>query len=262
MAWARAALPLADDARFHRQLWHDLDEDRLAKNAQIQRLERQLAKHLAETPYVLLLSLPGINVVSAAELAGEMGPIAHYAHARAISGRAGLFPRRYQSHHVDRQGGLSPAGLRPLRYILLCIADNLAQCNPYYRGQALLAKSRGLDARLVRVKLASRFTRVLFQMVAGGKVFRHPACRERDYVLEKLLAFQQARETPLDQALQNLETARLQIPVQEHAAEAAPLAEQLARAKLRRGGVKTLQDLLPILLARLGVGGLESKLSE
>jgi transposase len=41
---------------------------------------------------VLLLSHPGINVVSAAELAGEMGPIANYAGPRSITGRAGLFP--------------------------------------------------------------------------------------------------------------------------------------------------------------------------
>ena len=30
---------------------------------------------LVKTPYVLLMGIPGINVVSAAEFAGEMGPI-------------------------------------------------------------------------------------------------------------------------------------------------------------------------------------------
>jgi len=42
-----------------------------------------------KTPYLWLLLLAGINVVSAAELAGEMGPIEHYANANAITGRAG-----------------------------------------------------------------------------------------------------------------------------------------------------------------------------
>ena len=79
----------------------------------------------------------------------------YYANARAITGRAGLFPRRYQSHHVDRQGGLSPAGLRPLRFILLCIADNLVQCNPYYRGRAQLWQNRSVDPRLIRIQVGT-----------------------------------------------------------------------------------------------------------
>ena len=60
-----------------------------------------MAAVLVQTPYVLLLSFPGINVVSAAEFAGEMGPIANYPHDGAITGRAGLFPSRSQSDQVD-----------------------------------------------------------------------------------------------------------------------------------------------------------------
>ena len=62
-----------------------------------------MAGLLASAPYVLLLSIVGINVVSAAELAGEMGPIERYPKARAITGRAGLFPSRYQSDQVNRR---------------------------------------------------------------------------------------------------------------------------------------------------------------
>jgi len=41
-------------------------------------------------------SFPGINVASAADFAGEMGPIEHYLNAKSITGRAGLRPSRYQ----------------------------------------------------------------------------------------------------------------------------------------------------------------------
>jgi len=54
---------------------------------------------------VLLLSFPGVNVVSAADYAGEMGPINNYGNPRAITGRSGLFPSRYQSDRVDRANG-------------------------------------------------------------------------------------------------------------------------------------------------------------
>lgn len=60
-----------------------------------------MAGFLASTPYILLISVTDINVVSAVRLAGEAGPIEHYASARAINGRAGLYPSRYQNDEVD-----------------------------------------------------------------------------------------------------------------------------------------------------------------
>ena len=44
-------------------------------------------------------------MVSAADFAGEMGPIEHYANAKCITGRAGLRPSRYQSDQVDKANG-------------------------------------------------------------------------------------------------------------------------------------------------------------
>jgi hypothetical protein len=43
---------------------------------------------------VLLLSCPGRNVVTIADIAAELGPIGHYASAKGITGRAGLRPTR------------------------------------------------------------------------------------------------------------------------------------------------------------------------
>jgi hypothetical protein len=74
LAWAANAPAPAPAASTHQRLWRDLDADFQEKTRQIAPLERELAMLLSQTPYVLLLSHPGINVVSAAELAGEMGP--------------------------------------------------------------------------------------------------------------------------------------------------------------------------------------------
>jgi hypothetical protein len=63
----------------------------------MQALERDIAAQLARTPYILLLSFRDINVVSAADFAGKAGPMHNYATAKALTGRAGLFPSRYQS---------------------------------------------------------------------------------------------------------------------------------------------------------------------
>ena len=95
---------------------------------------------------------PGINVVSASELAGEMGPIEFHAHARAVTGRAGLFPSRYQSDEVDRADGpLAHHRNARLRAAWLRVADNLIKCNAHYRGKNQLwiganARRIGLEA--------------------------------------------------------------------------------------------------------------------
>src|SRR5262249_24489612 len=84
--WSGNAAEADPRAADYRCVWQDLYEDWQAKTKRIVRLEQELAEILVKTPYLLLLSHPGINVVSAADLAGEMGPIEHYAHARAITG--------------------------------------------------------------------------------------------------------------------------------------------------------------------------------
>jgi transposase len=95
VAWAHSAPSAEAPAVLHHRLFLELDTDQLAKARSIHAIEGELAGLLAQTPYVLLLSIVGINVVSAAEFAGEMGPIERYTKARAITGRAGLFPARY-----------------------------------------------------------------------------------------------------------------------------------------------------------------------
>jgi transposase len=123
--WSAQAAPADLGAKRHHQIALTLEADRWAKNREIIALEREIAALLAATEYVLLLSVPGINVVTAAELAGEAGPIGNYAHANCLKGRAGLYPSRYQSDQVDLAGKLVRRANRRLRYAILLIADNL-----------------------------------------------------------------------------------------------------------------------------------------
>lgn len=234
--------------------------DRQQKTQEILRLERDLAGRLAQTPYVLLLSFPGVNVVSASDFAGEAGPMPHYANAKAISGRAGLRPSRYQSDKVDKANGpLVRNCNRALRAVLLGIADNLLVCNHHFQALATTWAAQGKDPRHTRVKIALRFCRIAFQMVAGRQVFRHPSIQGRHYILDKLTAFHRAHDTDMVEVLRDLQAAIDQVPPREHAAEARPLAEELEKIQEgHRRGPQPLGDILPIVLARLGVGVVQS----
>jgi transposase len=63
---ARQAGFLAGIAGLHHSIWTDLEELYQHYQRQIAALERTLAGDLVQTPYVRLMAIPGINVVSAA----------------------------------------------------------------------------------------------------------------------------------------------------------------------------------------------------
>jgi transposase len=260
IAWAENAPDDGELKKTHHQIFITLDDDRRTRLAAIRLLERQLAAQLVQTPYVLLLSFPGINVVTAAELAGEMGPIRNYLDEGSITGRAGLYPSRYQSDKVDHcNGPLVRRGNRTLRYILLLIADNLLVCNAYFQGLGKCWRASGVDYRLMCVRVAKRFCRIAFRMVAGQEVFRHPSCQKRHAILDKLAKFHVEHETHMTEVMRDLQAAIEQIPKREHATEAVPLAAALDQSSSRRrSGPRRLGEVLPALLAKLGVTTVES----
>jgi transposase len=259
--WANQAAPGDVAATQHRLIALAYYRDRLQKSQEIQALERDIAARLVQTPYILLLSFPGINVVSAADFAGEAGPIEHYANPKAITGRAGLRPSRYQSDKVDNANGpLVRNCNRSLRAAIVGIADNLIVCNHHFQALANQWAAQGKDPRHTRVKIALRFCRIAFQMVAGRQVFHHPCIQGRHYILDKLSAFHREHDTGMKEVLRDLQAAVGQIPSREHSDEARPLHEEYQRIQDgHRRGPQILGDILPIVLARLGVGVVQSE---
>jgi transposase len=254
VAWAGAAADPSELAEMYTRQWQQLNEVRRLFEQQITAAEREMAGFLVKTPYVLLLSVTGINVVSAARLAGEAGPIEHYASARAINGRAGLYPSRYQSDQVDHpDGSLVRQCNRQLRGAAMLVAENLIKCHPYYRGLSALWAQRKVDPRDRRCRIANRAMRMVYQLVGGRQVWRGRGV-EPEYLLSKLQEFQRLHHTPIDQSIRDLNEALAWLPKSAYAAEAKPLA---ALIRHQRRGPQRIGDLIVPLLIRLGVPGEE-----
>ena len=250
VAWASTAAEPSELATMHTRQWQQLNEVRRLFDEQIVAVEQEMAGFLVKTPYILLLSVTGINVVSAARLAGEAGPIEHYASARAINGRAGLFPSRYQSDEVDHaDGSLVRQCNRKLRGAAMLVAENLIKCHPYYRGLSALWMQRKVDPRDRRCRIANRAMRMVYQLVGGRQLWRGKGV-DREYLLAKLQEFHRVHKTPIDQSIRDLNEAFVWLPQSAYAAEAKPLAEL---ARKQRRGVQRIGDLMTPLLIRLGV---------
>lgn len=260
LAWARNA-PEPDDRPALRQaVLADLIADLHAKQDQIAHAERALATLLVKTPYLVLLSMPGLNVVTAADFAAEAGPITAYAGARAITGRAGLYPTRYQSGPVDRSDGpLVPRGNRRLRQAILRIADTLMRCNDHFRLLARTLEQRDMPGPKVHIAVGNRFTRIAYRMVAGNQVYQHPTSRQRDYIVQKLIRFYHQHDIDIKETLSALHVAVDHLPAGARPDEARALTEDQTRITGKRGaGVRRLGEILPPLLARLTAHDLES----
>src|SRR5207237_1747389 len=93
----------------------------------------------------------------------------------------------------------------------------------------------------------------------GRQVFRHPSIQGRHYILDKLTAFHREHDTDMVEVLRDLQAALGHVPSREYAAEAKPLSEELKRIQDgHRRGPQVLGAILPIVLARLGVGVIQS----
>ena len=191
--------------------------------------------------------------MSAADFAGEMGPISHYANSNAITGRSGLFPSRYQSDQTDNAGSIVRCANRRLRAALMRIADNLANRNATFRLTATADAVAKVDKRSTRVKIAKRFSRIAMACVAGDEPLRHACCQDPHSIIEKLRLFHYQHGTSLEVALVDLENAISQLPMKTCGLEAEMVSISLEhQARSRRGPTK-LGELLPSVLAKLNV---------
>lgn len=256
LGWAQNAPAPALDAELHRQLMLALGDDHAAKEQQVRAAEAEIVALLARTPHVRLLALAGINVVLAGELAGEAGPMTNHASGRVVTGRAGLYPRRYQSDQVDHaSGSLARRGNRRLRQALLLASDTLIRCNPHFRVLAAKWGDQGKDPRDVHVRVAGRFARIAFQMVTGTTAFSHPACQGDPVVLAKLIEFHHKHDITTETTQTNLGRAAASLPAAERLREHAVLGARWEAARDARGrGPRRLRELLPAVLDQM-VGG-------
>lgn len=252
--WAQNA-PAADPFTImRRKRLESLDDDRLQKTREIAAIELQMSELVTTTPYIRLLIIPGINVVTAADVAGELGPMYLYPNPNAITGRAGLMPSRYQSARVDHPNGpLVPRGNRRLRGALVLMGRNLVQSNNYFRARAAHYEMRGKEAYFQQViKVVKTATRIAYHLVMNPSLYIHPCMQSDCYVMTKLSRFLLEYHASPEQTRTTLSHALEHLNAQWAEREEKPLTEvvdELSRA--RKGGIQTIGATITDILTRL-----------
>ena len=121
--------------------------------------------------------------------------------------------------------------------------------------------AKGMDERAMCVRAAKRFCRIAYQVVASGQVFRHPSCQKRDAIFRKLSIFHAEHGSSMAQVMTDLQAATDHIPKSEHTPEAKSLYEAMQPSDRRpQCGPRRLGEILPVVLAKLGVNPVDLSL--
>ncbi|SDD24460.1 IS110 family transposase [Halanaerobium congolense] len=146
-------------------------------NQKIELLRDKIENILVQNPGLLLLSVPEIGVVTAAEFSAEMGPATQYDYAGQVIKTAGTNPLVKESGGKKaRYGSISKQGNPSFRHIVYLVGKSLAtgKTNPYFKSYAERLRKRDKNPNQIYIAAGNKFIRVTFAMLRDHKLFDPP----------------------------------------------------------------------------------------
>ncbi len=133
---------------------------------------RALAK--ADPTCRLLMSVPGVGVLSVLAYVSTIEDPARFARSRSVGAHMGLTPRQYQSGEVDRSGRISRCGDTLARTLLyeaaVVLLTRVKRASSLKDWAQAIAKRSGPGK--ARVALARKLSVVLHSIWRSGEPFR------------------------------------------------------------------------------------------
>lgn len=161
-------------ARHVAMLWQCVDQLALTER-QIDQAERTIGelvrRDIFREVYEILLSFPGVALVTAATVIAEIGNFKRFEDAKAIGRYAGLNPRVFASGGKQRIGHIAKTGSPDLRWILQQAAWTAIRTDEHVRRIFLrIAKRSGRKAAAVAV--ARKMLTWMHSAVTKGEPYR------------------------------------------------------------------------------------------
>jgi transposase len=162
---ARAALAVLADQ------WHSL-------GPQIAALEQQIrAYHQRNADSRRLATIPQVGPILASALVATAGDVRRFNSGRQFAAWIGLVPRQNSTGGKQRLGGITKAGDRYLRQLLVVAATGLisrARANPQIAPWFARLLGR-MPARKATVALANKMARIAWALLARQTTYQGPA---------------------------------------------------------------------------------------
>ena len=112
----------------------------------------------------LLMTIPGINVYSAACIMSEIDDVSRFGSREKLAAYAGLVPRQDQSGNIDRRGHITKHGPSMLRFILVNAAHTVIKYSRRMRSKYLsLVRRLGRNRSIVAI--ARHLLEIIYTML-------------------------------------------------------------------------------------------------
>jgi len=162
-----------------------LDEYELLQR-QIVELKAIIEELLLQTDGGILLSMPGIGIIIAAELTAEMGNVEDFSSASQLIKMAGTNPIVRQSggkqashYRISKQGRAS------FRQIVYQVGKSVAHKNPEMNAHYKKLKGRGKLTGQAYIAIGNRVLRIAYAMRKHQELYQS---QQPDYVLHQVIA--------------------------------------------------------------------------
>ena len=144
---------------------------------EVEAIERQadkveaaiLAWHKGNEASRRLATVPGIGPITASAIIATVGEMSNFASARHFAAWLGLVPKQNSTGGTPRQGGISKAGDRYLRRLLVLGASTVIRHNRTKAGEGWLASLIARRPTMVAaVAQANKAARIVWALLARG----------------------------------------------------------------------------------------------
>lgn len=166
---------------------------------EIATLEAEIYHRAQQRPEVqLLLTIPGVNVLSAMTILAEVGDISRFPSAKKLTSYAGLVPRVHQSGNTRYTGNITKEGRSVLRWILVQMSHRAVQSQGALRSTYLRLKEKK-GAKVAVVAVARKLLSLIWVVLTKKVEYRDV----RAVLLQRKVSRlkRQARPYPVDKDL-------------------------------------------------------------
>jgi len=139
----------------------------------ITQLDKEIATYSKQPIPTLLMTIPGVGIVTAVSMWAEVGDYARFASPEKLCAFAGLVPTERSSGGVQKLGRITKAGSTILRYILVEAAMRIRDADgsaTLYQFYKTIRTTRG--AMRARVALARKILTISWYMVKKNEPYQ------------------------------------------------------------------------------------------
>jgi len=158
-------------------LWHCVDQLTLIER-QIDEIERIIVSLLDSPTFRdtrdILVSFPGVGLVTASTVLAEIGDFTRFTYRKAIARYAGLNPTVYASSRSNRTGHIAKAGPPDARWVMQQAAWTAIRIDPEIK-RMWLKISRSAGRKAAAVAIARKMLMWMWYAVCQGQAYNRRA---------------------------------------------------------------------------------------